>query len=189
MAVIYDMSTLKVQLSIDESDIHDISVGQEVTITADAVEGIFTGIVEKVGVNGTSTNGVTIYPVDIVIEEYGDLLPGMNVDCVITVESAEDVLAVPVESLQRGNIVYVEGEKQDENDRAPEGYYSVDVETGVSDAQYIEIKSGLNEGDTICGSIKASGNEAQGSTESQTQMQGGMGGMGGMSGGMGGGPR
>ena len=189
MAVIYDMSTLKVQLSIDESDIHDISVGQEVTITADAVEGIFTGTVEKVGVNGTSTNGVTIYPVDIVIEEYGDLLPGMNVDCVITVESAEDVLAVPVESLQRGNIVYVEGEKQDENDRAPEGYYSVDVETGVSDAQYIEIKSGLNEGDTICGSIKASGNEAQGSTESQTQtqMQGGMGGMGGMSGGMGGG--
>lgn len=189
MAIIYDMSTLKVQLSIDESEIHDIVVGQEVTITADAVEGTFTGTVEKVGVNGTSTNGVTIYPVDIVIEEYGDLLPGMNVDCVITVESAENVLAIPVESVQRGNIVYVQGEKQDENDKAPEGYYSVDVETGVSDSQYIEIKSGLNEGDTICGSIKASGNEPQGSTESQTQtqMQGGMGGMGGMSGGMPGG--
>lgn len=185
MAVIYDMSTLKVQLSIDESDIHDISVGQEVTITADAVEGTFTGTVEKVGVNGTSTNGVTVYPVDIVIEEYGNLLPGMNVDCVITVESADNVLAIPAESLQRGNIVYVQGEKQDENDKAPEGYYSVDVETGVSDSQYVEIKSGLNEGDTICGSIKASGNEAQGSTESQSQqqMQGGMGGMGGMQGG------
>lgn len=204
MAVIYDMSTLKVQLSIDESDIHDISVGQEVTITADAVEGTFTGTVEKVGVNGTSTNGVTVYPVDIVIEEYGNLLPGMNVDCVITVESADNVLAIPAESLQRGNIVYVQGEKQDENDKAPEGYYSVDVETGVSDSQYVEIKSGLNEGDTICGSIKASGNEAQGSTEtqSQPQMQGGMGGMGGgmqgggmqgggrpSSGGMQGGPR
>lgn len=190
MAVIYDMSTLKVQLSVDETDVQDIQTGQEVTITADAVEGTFTGTVEKVGVNGTSENGVTTYPVDIVITEYGDLLPGMNVDCVITVESSEDVLAVPVEAVQRGNIVYVQGEKTDESDNAPEGYYSVDVETGITDSVYIEIKSGLNEGDVVCGSISASGNEAQGSVDSSTmQMQGGMGGMGGMSGGggMGGG--
>lgn len=180
MAVIYDMSTLKVQLSVDETDVQDIKTGQEVTITADAVEGTFTGTVEKVGVNGTSTNGVTTYPVDIVITDYGDLLPGMNVDCVITVESSENVLAIPVESLQRGNIVYVQGDKTDENDKAPEGYYSVDVETGVTDSQYIEIKSGLNEGDVVCGSIAASGDEAQGSAESGAmQMQGGMGGMGG----------
>ncbi len=186
MAVIYDMSTLKVQLSVDETDVQDIAVGQEVMITADAVEGTFTGSVTKVGVNGTSTNGVTTYPVDIVIEDYGSLLPGMNVDCVIMVDSAEDVLAVPVEAVQRGNIVYVQGEKTDENDRAPEGYYSVDVETGVTDAQYIEIKSGLNEGDTVAGAIAASGNEAQGSIDESTmQMQGGMGG--GMSGGPGGG--
>ena len=190
MAVIYDMSTLKVQLSVDETDVQDIQTGQEVTITADAVEGTFTGTVEKVGVNGTSENGVTTYPVDIVITEYGDLLPGMNVDCVITVESSEDVLAVPVEAVQRGNIVYVQGEKTDESDNAPEGYYSVDVETGITDSVYIEIKSGLNEGDVVCGSISASGNEAQGTVDSSTmQMQGGMGGMGGMSGGggMGGG--
>lgn len=189
MAVIYDMSTLKVQLSVDESDIQDIQTGQKVTITADAVEGTFEGTVEKVGVNGTSENGVTTYPVDIVISDYGDLLPGMNVDCVITVESSENVLAIPIESLQRGNIVYVQGEKTDENDKAPEGYYSVDVETGVSDSQYIEIKSGLNEGDTVCGSIAGSGAEAQGSVEDSTmQMQGGMGGMqGGMGGGMAGG--
>ncbi len=188
MAVIYDMSTLKVQLSVDETDVQDIAVGHEVTITADAVEGVFTGKVTKVGVNGTSTNGVTTYPVDIVIEEYGSLLPGMNVDCVITVESADNVLAVPAEAVQRGNIVYVQGDKTDENDIAPEGYYSVDVETGVSDAQYIEIKSGLNEGDIVCGSAAASGNEAMGSIDdSAMQMQGGMGGMsGGPGGGMGG---
>lgn len=198
MAVIYDMSTLKVQLTVDETDVQDVKTGQEVMITADAVEGTFSGTVEKVGVNGTSTNGVTTYPVDIVITDYGDLLPGMNVDCVITVESSEDVLAVPVDAVQRGNIVYVQGDKTDENDKAPDGYYSVDVETGVTDSQYIEIKSGLNEGDVVCGSISASGTEAQGSvTDSTMQGMGGMpgGGMGGApgggmsgGGGMGGGP-
>lgn len=204
MAVIYDMSTLKVQLSVDESDIKDISVGQEVSITADAVaDKQFTGTVTKVGVNGTAENGVTTYPVDIVIEDYGDLLPGMNVDCVINVASAENVLAIPSEALQRGNIVYVQGDKTDENDKAPEGFHSVGVETGTSDAQYIEITSGLNEGDTVYTSMQGSGLEAQGSEENAMGgMNGGMGGMsggmgggmgggapGGMSGGMGGGPR
>lgn len=187
MAIIYDMSTLKVQLLVDESDVQDVAVGQEVSITADAVAGTqFTGTVTKVGVNGTSANGVTTYPVDIVIEDYGDLLPGMNVDCVINVESAENVLAIPAEALQRGNIVYVQGDKTDENDKAPEGFHSVDVETGTSDAQYIEITSGLNEGDTIYTSIQGSGLEAQGSEE-ENAMGGMNGGMGGMSGGMGGG--
>lgn len=186
MAVIYDMSTLKVQLSVDESDIKDIAVGQEVSITADAVaDKQFTGTVTKVGVNGTAENGVTTYPVDIVIKDYGDLLPGMNVDCVINVKSAENVLAIPSEALQRGNIVYVQGDKTDENDKAPEGFHSVDVETGTADAQYIEITSGLNEGDTVYTSMQGSGLEAQGSEEDS--MSGMNGGMGGMSGGMGGG--
>ena len=45
--------------------------------------------------------------------------------------------------------IYVKGEKTDENDRAPEGYKSVRVETGVYNDQYIEIKSGLSEGDVV----------------------------------------
>lgn len=187
MAVIYDMSTLKVQLTIDETEIHSIEVGQEVTITADAVQGTFTGTVTKVGVNGTSENGVTTYPVDIAIQDYGDLLPGMNVDCVIVVESAENVLAIPAEGLQRGNVVYVEGEKTEENDRAPEGYHSISVETGISNDTFVEIKAGLEEGDTICGSEMGSGIEAVGEQDMQSMMGGGMSGGNGMGGGMPGG--
>ena len=192
MAIIYDMSVLKVSLTIDESDIHNIEMGQSVSITADAVEGRFTGEVTKVGIDGTSSNGVTTYPVEISITEYGDLLPGMNVDCEIQIEAVEDVIAVPVSAIQRGNTVYVKGRKTDDNDKAPDGFYSQKVETGVSDSVYIEIKDGLKEGDEIVTSITPSGVEAQGE---QTQEMPGMGGMmgggmpsGGMpSGGMGGG--
>ena len=192
MAIIYDMSVLKVSLTIDESDIHNIEMGQSVSITADAVEGRFTGEVTKVGIDGTSSNGVTTYPVEISITEYGDLLPGMNVDCEIQIEAVEDVIAVPVSAIQRGNTVYVKGRKTDDNDKAPDGFYSQKVETGVSDSVYIEIKDGLKEGDEIVTSITPSGIEAQGE---QIQEMPGMGGMmggampsGGMpSGGMGGG--
>lgn len=188
MAIIYDMSVLKVSLTIDESDIHNIEMGQPVTITADAVEGTFTGEVTKVGIDGTSSNGVTTYPVEISIVEYGDLLPGMNVDCEIQIEAADDVIAVPVSAIQRGNTVYVKGRKTDDGDKAPDGYYSQKVETGISDSVYIEVKDGLKEGDEFITSITPSGVEAQGE---QIQEMPGMGGMmgGGMpSGGMGGGP-
>ena len=184
MAVIYDMSVLKVSLSVDESDIQDVAVGQSVSITADAVEGVFQGEITKVGVNGTSENGVTVYPVEITIAEYGNLLPGMNVDCVVEVESARNVLAVPAAAIQRGSRVYVKGAKTEENDRAPEGYHSVPVKTGATDSVFVEIKEGLTEGQDILGAIKASGTEAQGSAAGQNQQMG----PGGMSGGGMGGP-
>ena len=63
------MSVLKVQITVDESEIHDVEVGQDVQITADAAKGMFVGKVTKVGINGTSANGVTTYPVDIEIAE------------------------------------------------------------------------------------------------------------------------
>lgn len=186
MAVIYDMSVLKVNLSVDESEIRDVKVGQVVNITGDAVDGQFRGEVTKVGIDGTSANGVTTYPVEITIKEYGDLLPGMNVDCVIEVEATDEVISVPVSAIQRGNTVYVEGDKTDDKDKAPEGFCTVPVETGVTDGTFIEIKSGLNIGDVVVTASQATGNEAEGAQTMQMPM-GGMtgGGMpgGGMSGG------
>ena len=194
MAVIYDLSSLKFQLDIDETEIADVKVGQEVSITADAVEGkTFKGEVEKVGVDGTASNGVTTYPVKVSVKDYGELLPGMNIDAVITVAKAENALALPVGTVNRGNIVYVKGNKTDENDKAPDGFKSVVVETGISDQMFIEIKSGIDENDEIRGTMAATGNDKSGQAEQSQQMGGmpggGMGGPGGApGGGMGGGP-
>ncbi len=189
MAVIYDMSSLECELSVDELDIKNVEIGQGVIITSDAVEGrIYNGTVSNVSINGTTSGGVTTYPVTIVITDFDeDLLPGMNIDVEITTSQAKGVLAVPVTAVSRGNTVYVKGEKTDENDRAPEGYKSVRVETGVYNDQYIEIKSGLSEGDVVyTPQIQAA---AQGGVPMGGMMGGMMGGgmpsggMGGMSGG------
>lgn len=184
MAVIYDMSSLKFDLNVDELDISKMKVGQEVVITADALDGKeYKGAVTKVSVNGTTTNGVTTYPVTVEITEFDDsLLPGMNVDVSIAVSSTQHVLVVPVTAVNRGDTVYVKGKKESEDDQAPEGYKTVKVTTGISNDELIEITSGLKEGDIVRSEVVMQSSDTM-------MMFGGMeGGAGPEQGGPGGGP-
>ena len=65
---------------------------------------------EKVSVNGTTTDGFTTYPVTILLSEYGDLNPGMNVSADIIVERSENVLCVPAAAVNSDGTVLVAGE-------------------------------------------------------------------------------
>jgi len=242
MAEIYDLSSLKFQMDVDETDVKKVKVGQTVTITADAVIGEFYGKVTKVGIDGTSSNGVTTYPINVEIKEYGELLPGMNITAEIVVEEANGVLAIPVSAVHRGGVVYVKddgksddkaegktpqgekpegmpvgmkgsangekpqmpqgerpqrtqgempqrpqgtqnaqkSEKADDSkmpqggnrSNVPEGYKAVRVELGINDLEYIEVISGLQEGqEVLVQSVAQTTN-----TKSQQQMMPGMGG-------------
>ena len=153
LAIIYDLSSLEFDVEVDELDISSVQVGQEVIIKADAVKDkTYTGYVEKINVKGTSNNGVTVYPVTVRINEFDSkLMPGMNIDAEIIIEKVENVLVIPTECIQRGNTVFVKGEKNSKDDTAPEGYKTVKVETGMSDTSNIEIVSGLKEGDVVRG--------------------------------------
>lgn len=158
---IYDLSYLTMDLSVDELDISKVSVGQKVSITADAVEGkTFTGEVTKVNISGTTTNGVTAYPVTVKITDTEGLLPGMNVTSEIVLESVTNVLAVPVDAISRGNMILVckDPSKLKTSDGTalatdksgiPEGFEYVKVTLGVNNDEYIEVTNGLSEGDTI----------------------------------------
>lgn len=246
LCVIYDLSSVKFSIDVDETEIALVKTGQKATVTADAVEGEFEGVVTKVPVDGVNENGVTTYTIEIQIENYGDLLPGMNVDAEIVVEEADNVIAVPVNSVNRGNIVFVKddgtthendvtdiikgnkdksgktddnkddkpqssgipvvsgdtpnGDKSDKNSAAkesvptnidvPDGYRAIQVETGINDTDYIEIKSGLTEKDRVrtLDTESSSANASFGVQNAQEMYvvpNGNMGGMpgGGMSGG------
>lgn len=161
---------------------------QSVEITADAVEGkTYTGTVTSVSVAGTTAGGITTYPVTVRIDETDGLLPGMNVDAQIVLSQADDVLAIPSGAVNRGDTVLITADSPSAanalDQEAPEGYVYVSVETGVSDDSYIEILSGLQEGDTVA-------YLASGSSGGAMMMDGAaMGGMpGSMGGGMSGGP-
>lgn len=160
LCTIYDLSYLKMVMNIDELDISKVKVGQEVTVTADAVQGqTFKGKVTKINMAGTTTNGVTTYPVEVQIEDTEGLLPGMNVSTEIIVNQVEDVVAIPVGAVVRGDKVLVKtGNTSTDDPTVPAGYEYVNVETGISNDQYVEIKSGINEGDEIAYIFSASAN-------------------------------
>lgn len=171
LAVIYDMSKLTFDMKIDELDIGKIQVGQEVRITSKALEGQeFTGRVSKININGTTAGGVTSYPVTVDIDDPGDLLPGMNISAEILVEHAKHVLAVPVEMVGRGNVVQVLPADAYDKDGNPD-YTRLEerpVTLGRNDENYIEILSGLEEGETVVYKMSY--------TSLMEQMMGGMGG-------------
>ena len=154
MAVIYDLSQLELQMDVSELDIGQIQPGQTVEITAEALPGqTFTGVVEKVSVNGTTTDGFTTYPVTILLSEYGDLNPGMNVSADIIVERSENALCVPAEAVNSDGTVLVAGEGAFAEDGVtiadPSKLESRPVTLGRGNQDFVEITSGLEEGETV----------------------------------------
>ncbi|MBQ7876067.1 MAG: HlyD family efflux transporter periplasmic adaptor subunit [Clostridia bacterium] len=101
LMTIADTTKMKFTINIDELDVSKISVGQNVSITTDAIENArFTGVIETVSMLGTSSNGVTVYPVVVRIDNPPEaLLPGMNVNAEIVVESVQNVIAVPADAV------------------------------------------------------------------------------------------
>lgn len=162
MAVIYDLSQLELQMDVSELDIGQIQPGQTVEITAGALPGqTFTGVVEKVSVNGTTTDGFTTYPVTILLSEYGDLNPGMNVSAHIIVERSENALCVPAEAVNSDGTVLVAGEGAFAEDGVtiadPSKIESRPVTLGRGNQDFVEITSGLEEGETVLLPIQSTG--------------------------------
>lgn len=176
LATIYDMSGYTFEMAVDELDVKSVQVGQAVTITADAIsDKTFSGTVTNVSLESSTSDGVTNYPVTITLNDgTEELLPGMNVDGVIILAEAADVLTVPADALMRGKEVYVKDDtvKEAQGDILA-GFRAVEVTTGLINDDYVEIVSGLEENQEVYVS------ETTVSTSKDTMMPGGMGGMGG----------
>ena len=155
LCVIYDLSYLEMVINVDELQIGALSVGQKVQITADAVaDKTYVGTVTRVSMKGSSSGGTTTYPITIRIDDTDGLRPGMNANAEIVVAEANNALVVPNAAVIRGGYVLVSKKSPSaanavEDMDAPDGYVYVKVETGVSDDSYTEIKSGLQEDDTV----------------------------------------
>ena len=131
--------------------------GAQVTVE---VEGqTFTGTVDKVNINGTTTNGFTTYPITIRLDGDGTelarqgLRPGMNVSATIIGQSVENALCVPVGAVSRGNklLVAAPGALAEDGTTVldPTKTEERQVALGASDDSYVQILSGLSQGETV----------------------------------------
>ena len=155
LCTIYDLSYLEMTLNVDELQVSNVSVGQSVQVTADAVpDKTYTGTVTRVSMKGSSNGGTTTYPVTVRINETEGLRPGMNANAEIVVAEAKNTLAVPNAAIVRGGYVLVTKDSPsaanaDPDMAAPDGYVYVAVKTGVSDDDYTQIVSGITGNDTV----------------------------------------
>ena len=155
LCTIYDLSYLEMTLNVDELQVSDVSVGQSVQVTADAVpDKTYTGTVTRVSMKGSSNGGTTTYPVTVRIDETEGLRPGMNANAEIVIAEAGNALAVPNAAIVRGGYVLVTKDSPsaanaDPDMTAPEGYVYVPVKIGVSDDDYTQIISGVTGNDTV----------------------------------------
>lgn len=153
MVTVADSSVKKFEMEVDELDIAKVKVGQEVIITIDALEGkTYSGEVTNINTIGKAVAGITSYTVLVELENYPEIYAGMNVDAEIQISSVPNVMRVPLSAVRKGNVVYrknADANYQDADTSVPMGYEKVTVEIGHNNSDYIEIISGLNDGDVV----------------------------------------
>ena len=148
VATVTSQEHMTVTVTIDELDITKIYVGQTAKITmnsfaSQAVDAVVTAISNS----GENSGGNSKFTVELELTKSSDMLPGMNATASITLETAENALCVPAAALYEKDgktIVYTsyDGEKGMLGNPTP-------VTLGASDADYVQILSGLEEGATV----------------------------------------
>ena len=150
LLTIPDMSAMSVSVSIHESQVKKVRLGQPCRISVDAEPGkTLEGIVAQVAVLPDSTSSrytpnLKVYPAVIHIAGVHDWLkPGMNAKVEIIVNQLDDILYVPVQSIE------VENDHYYTYVRGGTGLERREVQTGQFNDEFIEIKSGLNLGEQV----------------------------------------
>lgn len=104
----------------------------------------FEGTVTSINLSGSNAGGSSKYTAVVSIERQENMLAGMNASVVITLDTKEEVLMIPEAALvEEDSSVYVYT-SYDEKTETFGGL--AEVTTGVSDGEYVEILSGLEEG-------------------------------------------
>ena len=145
-----DMREMAVKTNIHESAVQRVAVGQKVRVSIDAFPDTnLMGVVTKVAVVADSANSfmnpdLKVYPTTIKIDGVHDWLrPGMSSEVEILVNNLADIVYVPVQAVtywDEQRVVYVD---------AGGSPVRREVETGTFSESFIEITSGLREGEKV----------------------------------------
>lgn len=161
LAVIFDLSSLKLTINVSELNISRLQPGQKAEITAEALpDQVFYGVVDSVSINGTTTKGFTTYPVTLVLEEFGDLNPGMNVSAKVIISQETNALCIPVSAVDSAGTVLVAGPGALSEDGTAVADLSKaerrTVALGSGNQEYVSVTDGLEEGEVVLVPVQSS---------------------------------
>lgn len=136
--------SMSVTISVDEDDILSLALDQTAEITVSSLgDEVLSGTVTEI--DKTASDGS--YTAVITLDKVEGMLPGMTAEVDTRIEGVDDALLIPVDALHQTSSGYYVYTSYDEDS----GEYGgrVDVVPGLSNSSYVEIKSGLAEGDTV----------------------------------------
>ena len=136
--------SMSVTISVDEGDILSLELGQEADVTVSSVsDETLPGTVTEI--DKTDSSGS--YTAVVTLDKVEGMIPGMTASVDVRIEGVDDAILIPVDALHQtstGYYVYTSY-----NEETEEFGGRVDVIPGISNSSYVEIKSGLSEGDTV----------------------------------------
>ena len=135
----------EVSIPVDESDILALELGQEADITISSLDDAqFTGTVTEI--DKTSSAAGT-YSAVVTMDKDPIMLTGMTAKVTVKIEGADDTLFIPVDALHHTSTTAFVYTAYDEETKEYGGM--VEVTEGMSNDDYVEIISGLREGDVV----------------------------------------
>ena len=142
---ISSVEDLYMDINIGEDQINKITVSQEVEIVANYnEEKTYKGTISKINAIGTHSSSGTTFAAIASIENDGTLKLGMSEKCTVTVEKNENIPCLPIEAVQiENNGKYVNLIKDNGE------LEKTKIETGIADANYVQIISGLSLNDKV----------------------------------------
>lgn len=136
--------SMSVTITVDEADILALSLGQTAEVTVSSIgDTALSGVVTEI--DKTDSSGS--YTAVVTLDKVSGMLPGMTASVNVRVEGVDDAILIPVDALHQTSTGYYVYTSYDEETQTFGG--RTDVVPGLTGSQYVEIKSGLNEGDTV----------------------------------------
>ena len=136
--------SMSVTISVDESDILSLELGQTADVTVSSVsDETLPGTVTEI--DKTDSSGS--YTAVVTLDKVQGMIPGMTASVDVRIEGVDDAILIPVDALHQTSTGYYVYTSYDEGTEEFGG--KVDVIPGISNSNYVEIKSGLKEGDTV----------------------------------------
>ena len=148
IATVANMNDLIFDGNIDETEVGRLHIGLPVRITVGALQDLsFDAFLEYIAPKAKESNGANLFEIkaSVKVPEDVTIRSGYSANAEIVLQEVKDVLSIPESAIQyEGDQTYVLIKEADT-------YVRRDVETGLSDGVNIEIKSGLQDGDTVRG--------------------------------------
>ena len=147
IASVTPQDTMTLEITVDELDIRALRMGMDAEVKINALGGEkFTAAITSASNTGANNGGSSKFTVELTMNRAANMLVGMNASASLVLNTTVDTPTIPASALVESGtktLVYTGYDEENECLIDP-----VEVTTGVSDGETVQILSGLSEGDT-----------------------------------------